>query len=406
MLLIARYASAIGRRGGCASPASPRASACICSCLTGLAAIAAAAPALLEIVGWLGASGSPGSASPPFAHRRIQPGRRPRRCARRAAVHGRIVESAQREGAADDAGAVHGTADPRRLATRLLGRATHARSGRGVDLAPRAFAVVTFVERNARTDRIFSALLLGIATLVRSSEAPDSRLRAGSAQRESPREHAHPPSLRAARRGIRACGSRGRQSPARITTNMAASRSNSGPKKHPGRSRTSSSTLNDFYDGIVFHRVSDFMIQAGGYDEMEYRELTGRNESVVCTTPQHHRNGTSAQSRRRFPVVREREGQPPPRRRRPAPRLYGVRFRHPRHGHRPHLPRPNHGPSGHARCARRPCRDRASSCSTPRLTPHPSAAIIAARTGGRCRPARVVRVRAAHHAHLSLADAS
>ncbi len=39
-----------------------------------------------------------------------------------------------------------------------------------------------------------------------------------------------------------------------------------------------------FYDGLVFHRViSDFMIQAGGYDAaMEYREPVGqiRNESV------------------------------------------------------------------------------------------------------------------------------
>ena len=39
-----------------------------------------------------------------------------------------------------------------------------------------------------------------------------------------------------------------------------------------------------FYDGLVFHRViSDFMIQAGGYDAaMDYREPNGsvRNESV------------------------------------------------------------------------------------------------------------------------------
>ena len=58
----------------------------------------------------------------------------------------------------------------------------------------------------------------------------------------------------------------------------------------------------DFYDGIIFHRViSDFMIQAGGYNaEMDYLEPAGRvmNESVGG--PRNLR-GTIAMARQRNP---------------------------------------------------------------------------------------------------------
>ena len=58
----------------------------------------------------------------------------------------------------------------------------------------------------------------------------------------------------------------------------------------------------NFYDGIIFHRViSDFMIQAGGYNaEMDYLEPAGRvmNESVGG--PRNLR-GTIAMARQRNP---------------------------------------------------------------------------------------------------------